>query len=261
MQTRPYTYLFKVSYFGARYKGWAIQKGQPTVQGKLERVFRFVLGNDDFTILGGSRTDSGVSCRHGYFQFFSTEAIDWTVYLASLNENLAGEIQLIEVREINREFNLIEQIEAKTYRYYFSTGSTHSFATAYMATLFAESDIEKMKDAASLFRGEYDFRAFCTPSVNKSNYRREVISCRISVANDFQGEFFPKNQWMMEIKGKGFLHHQVRKIMRAIWYMGLGEWKREDITQRLENPTQDWEKIPAAPAHGLILWETILKTD
>ncbi|WP_144607329.1 tRNA pseudouridine synthase A [Algoriphagus algorifonticola] len=58
MQTRPYTYLFKVSYFGARYKGWAIQKGQPTVQGKLERVFRFVLGNDDFTILGVSRKDS-----------------------------------------------------------------------------------------------------------------------------------------------------------------------------------------------------------
>ena len=49
--------------------------------------------------------------------------------------------------------------------------------------------------------------------------------------------------------------------MRAIWYVGSGEWKREDITQRLENPTQDWEKIPAAPAHGLILWETILKTD
>ncbi|HAZ25452.1 MAG TPA: tRNA pseudouridine(38-40) synthase TruA, partial [Algoriphagus sp.] len=129
MQTRPFTYLFSLSYYGARFKGWAIQKGQPTVQGKLERVFRFVLGNDDFTILGGSRTDSGVSCRHGYFQLFSKEAVDWTIYLASLNENLAGEIQLLEVREVNRDFNLIEQIEAKTYRYYFSTGPTHSFAS------------------------------------------------------------------------------------------------------------------------------------
>ena len=57
MQHKPFSYLFSISYFGARFKGWAKQPEQPTVEGKLERVLRFVLEDRSFTLIGSSRTD------------------------------------------------------------------------------------------------------------------------------------------------------------------------------------------------------------
>lgn len=260
MQSKPFSYLFTVSYFGARFKGWAVQKGQPTIQGKLERVFRFVLGNDDFTILGGSRTDSGVSCREGYFQFFSKEEINWENYLDRLNQNLGGEIKLLGVSETDRSFNLIAGMKSKTYRYFFSNSKIHPFATAFVAEVpGGKIDLSKVNAAAQLFEGKHDFRAFCTLSESKSDYQRNVIHCQISPSNPFEGEFFSEEIWMMEIKGEGFLHHQVRKIMRAIWHVGVGNWSLEEIKARLEHPENNWEKIPPAPANGLFLWDTELQ--
>ncbi|SDC91854.1 tRNA pseudouridine38-40 synthase [Algoriphagus faecimaris] len=260
MQSKPFSYLFTVSYFGARFKGWAIQKGQPTIQGKLERVFRFVLGNEDFTILGGSRTDSGVSCLEGYFQFFSKEEINWENYFDRLNQNLGGEIKLLGVIATERSFNLIAGMKSKTYRYFFSDSILHPFATAFVAEVSeGKLDFSQMNAAAQLFEGEHDFRAFCTLSESKSDYQRSIIHCLISKSDQFSGEFFSRETRMMEIKGEGFLHHQVRKIMRAIWYVGLGYWTLEEISGRLELPEKNWEKIPPAPPNGLFLWKTELQ--
>ena len=68
MQNRPFTYLFRIQYLGLRYHGWQIQQGVKTIQGTLEKTFRYVLGHEDFNILGAGRTDSGVSCLHGAFE-------------------------------------------------------------------------------------------------------------------------------------------------------------------------------------------------
>ncbi|OOG78587.1 tRNA pseudouridine(38-40) synthase TruA [Algoriphagus sp. A40] len=258
MLSRPYSYLFSISYYGARFKGWAVQPGQRTVQGKLEKVLRFVLGNEDFTILGSSRTDAGVSCRSGFVQIFIREKVDLERILSDLNLHLGGEIRLNSVREIPRDFNLIQAVKKKTYRYFFSNSDQfHPFASAFLVNVHGKLDWEKMRESAQLFVGAHDFKAFCTTSEKKTDYFREIFSSRIYRSDEFQGQYFPEETFYFEVTGNGFLHHQVRIMMNAILKVGKGEIAIKEISQRLTNP-ECTEKIAPASANGLVLWETEL---
>ncbi|MFN3999798.1 tRNA pseudouridine(38-40) synthase TruA [Algoriphagus sp.] len=254
MRTRPYSYLFSISYFGARFKGWAKQAGQPTVEGKLERVFRFVLGHDDFSLIGSSRTDSGVSCRAGFLQVFLREKLEFEPLLALLNQNLGGEIRLNTVQEIRRDFNLIQSVKQKTYRYFFSDSeSFHPFASAFLTIVNGINSLDQMQENAELFIGKYDFKAFCKASGTKIDFVREVLSARVFESDIFSTEFSPAKSYCFEVTGTGFLYHQVRKMIYAIWY-----FSPDQIKERLENPEGPWEPVPTASANGLVLWETVL---
>ena len=258
MQSRPYSFLFSISYYGARYKGWAPQPNQPTVQRRLERVLRHVLRHEDFSLIGGSRTDSGVSCLGGYVQVFLREMVDMDFLLPQFNEHLPQDIQLNKVKEVPASFNLIQSVQQKTYRYYFSNSSSfHPFASAFMVNVPENLDWEKMEHACELFIGTHNFKAFCRPSENKTDYQRDVLSSQILSSNEFLRQFFPEEIYFFEITGTGFLHHQVRMMMSAIWQIGKGEMEVSEIQQRFEYPEKH-EKLPPAPANGLILWETIL---
>lgn len=255
MLSRPFSYLFSISYFGARFKGWAKQKGLPTIEGKLERVFRYVLGHENFSFIGSSRTDSGVSCRKGYVQFFMHEPMDFSTLLSELNRNLGGEIRLHAVQTVPRNFNLIRSVSQKTYRYFFSDSDNfHPFASAFMTSVSGINTFEQMQINASQFIGKHDFSAFCKISGNKSDFVREVVEARVFENQEFSDDYFPVGSFCFEVKGTGFLYHQVRKMVNTIWH-----FSPDQIRERLEFPAAGWDSIPAAPANGLVLWDTELK--
>lgn len=262
MQSRPYSYLFSISYFGARYKGWAPQPNQPTVQRRIERVLGHVLGHTDFSLIGASRTDSGVSCKQGYFQLFLKEGANFKNLLEELNTFLPEDIRILDAKEVPFNFNLIGSVEEKTYRYYFSKDPKfHPFASALVTMVNFDLNQEKMSEAAAVFVGENDFWTFCKPSPQKTKYTRDVLSAEVLSSTESFGPFPPEDVFYFEVSGKGFLHHQVRKMMTAIWEVGSGNWELKDINDRLQHPRKEWEQIPPAPANGLILWETKLKED
>ncbi|GMQ31670.1 tRNA pseudouridine(38-40) synthase TruA [Algoriphagus confluentis] len=255
MLSRPCSYLFEISYFGARFKGWAKQKGQPTIEGKLERVFRFVLGHEDFRLIGSSRTDSGVSCRQGFVQLFLREKTDLEPLLPLFNLNLSGEIVLSAVREIPRDLNLIQAVSQKTYRYYFASEQGFpSFASAFITQVDQFDTLEKMEEKARIFVGKLDFRAFCKVSPTKTDFEREVLEAKVYQTKEFEGPFYPEIVYCFEVTGTGFLYHQVRKMVSAIWH-----FPPEEIKERLANPERESPQVPTAPSHGLVLWETLLK--
>ena len=259
LQSRPFTYLFSISYFGARYKGWAPQPNQPTVQRRLERVIRHVLGHEDFSLIGSSRTDSGVSCVGGYVQVFLREKVDMHALLPEFNEHLPQDIHLNSVQDVAASFNLIQSVLQKTYRYYFANSTSfHPFASAFIVNVPEKLNWKLINEACGLFLGKHDFKGFCKPSENKTDYVREVISAGICTSNEFLGQFFPREIYYFEITGTGFLHHQVRMIMSAIWQIGKGEMEISEIEKRFESP-EEFEKLPPAPSNGLVLWETVLE--
>jgi tRNA pseudouridine38-40 synthase len=258
VQSRPFSYLFSISYFGARYKGWAIQPGQATVQGKLEKVLKFVLGHNDFSVLGASRTDAGVSCLGGYVQIFLREKTGMEILLPTINQYLPQDIRLNSVQEVPSNFNLIQSIHQKTYRYFFSNSDEfHPFSSAFLVNIPGQLDWEQMKESSHIFVGKHDFQAFCTPSPNKTDYFREIISAGIYSSNEFLGRYFPQEIFFFEVTGKGFLHHQMRIIMNAIWKVGKGELAMEGLSQRFIS-AENLEKIAPAPPNGLVLWDTDL---
>jgi tRNA pseudouridine38-40 synthase len=257
MLSKPFSYLFSISYFGARFKGWAKQPSQPTVEGKLERVIRYVLEERPFRLIGSSRTDSGVSCRKGYVQLFVKEKIDFQALLETINTHLGGEIRLQDVEPIARDFNLIQSVRQKTYRYFFAAPQhVHPFASAFVSAVPFSNSLDQMQELGGLFVGIHNFKAFCQPSATKTSFERRVEEVRVVEMDEMTFPYAPAPVFMVEVVGQGFLHHQVRKMVYAIW-----NWNAEQIQERLENPERSWTTLPTAPANGLVLWDTVLDLD
>jgi len=253
MQTRPITYLFTIQYLGLRYHGWQRQQGVKTIQGTLERIFRHVLGHEDFNILGASRTDSGVSCLHGAFELFLKEKLDLPGFIQVANENLPPDIRLLEARPVPADFNIIQDVEAKHYGYYFAIGEKpHPFLSAALGYVGKGLDMERMKTGAELFEGKHDFRRFCTQGKQTDDFVRMIQKAEITPLSAAQ-EFWPKeNVYVFRIHGEGFLMHQVRRMAAALFMLGRGEISLTEIQEALES-REKHPFSPKAPAQGLVL--------
>lgn len=259
MQTRPFTYLFTIQYLGLRYHGWQRQQGLKTIQGTLERNFRHVLGHEDFNILGASRTDSGVSCLNGAFELFLKEPLDLTAFIQEANENLPADIRLLDARPVPADFNIIQDVEAKQYGYYFAIGEKpHPFLSGALAYAGKNLDLEKMKTGAALFEGNLDFRRFCTHGKQTDDFVRMIWKAEIT-SLDTEDDFWPKrDMYVFRINGNGFLMHQVRRLAAALFMLGKTEINLLDLQNALKS-TDKHPFSPKAPAQGLVLEEVTFK--
>jgi len=253
MQSRPFTYLFTIQYLGLRYHGWQRQQGVKTIQGTLERIFRHVLGHEDFNILGASRTDSGVSCLHGAFELFLKENLDHFAFIQAANENLPSDIRLLDGILVSADFNIIQDVEAKRYGYYFAIGEKpHPFLSGALVYGGKELDLERMRTGAALFEGRHDFRRFCTQGKQTDDFVRLIRKAEVTPLASEQ-DFWPKEDiYVFRIYGEGFLMHQVRRMAAALFMLGKGEISLPEIHDALISPEKH-PFCPKAPAQGLVL--------
>lgn len=259
MQTKPFTYLITIQYLGLRYHGWQRQPGVKTIQGTLERIFRHVLGHEDFNILGASRTDSGVSCLQGAFELFLKNNVDLSAFIPAANEHLPSDIRLLEGRPVPPDFNIIQDVVAKQYGYYFAMGDKpHPFLSAALAYVGEDMNLEQMKAGAALFEGSHDFRRFCTQGKQTDDFVRLIRKVEIAPL-DGEHDFWPKKDvYVFRIVGEGFLMHQVRRMVAAVFMVGKGEISllalRDAINSSEKSPFN-----PKAPANGLVLESVMFK--
>lgn len=261
MQTRPHTYLFWIQYLGFRYHGWQKQPNIKTVQGRLERVTRYVLGHENFTILGAGRTDSGVSCERGAFELFNIEPLDINQFIIEANISLPDDIRILEGQKVGSKFNIIQDVQEKEYRYYFTPGvKPHPFIAGNIVWIPGHLDIDLMLEAAKLFIGEHDFRRFCTKGKNTDNYTRTIFESGILNSDGFSGSYYPINIYCFRVKGSGFLMHQVRMMVNALFQVGMGKITAEEISDALIS-LDDTPFIGKAPANGLVLHEVVFDVE
>ena len=69
------TYRLGLTYEGTRFKGWARQPGQRTVQGEVERALGVVLGEPARLSVAG-RTDAGVHALAQVASFAARAGLD-----------------------------------------------------------------------------------------------------------------------------------------------------------------------------------------
>lgn len=254
MQSRPHTYLFRIQYLGLRYHGWHVQKGVKTIQGILEKTFRYVLGHEDFNVLGASRTDSGVSCLNGAFELFLREPVDIDDVTFNLNLNLPTDIRILNGRKVPPDFNIIQDVAFKQYGYYFAMGEKpHPFLAGSLAFAGDGLDLMAMQKGATIFQGKQDFRRFCTHGKQTEDFVRELSMSEI--VSSMPDPFWPNNEtYVFRVRGKGFLMHQVRRMMTALIMLGKGEISITDLVEALHSQEKS-PLIPKAPANGLVLEE------
>ncbi|GAB3661790.1 tRNA pseudouridine(38-40) synthase TruA [Echinicola sediminis] len=260
MKSKPYTYLFYIQYLGFRYHGWQKQPGVKTIQEMLQRSLKGWLGHEDFNILGAGRTDAGVSCMKGAFELFSAEELkDLDGLLQGMNEYLPDDIKLLSVERVGSDFNIIQDVKEKEYRYHFSFGAKpHPFSSPFTVVFPEALDCSKMQAGAKLFEGERDFRNFCTKPKPETVFLRTIFRSELV-------EAAPKNEaweiheptYSFRVRGKGFLRNQVRLMMGALYDLGKGKLSLEELDRALEGKMDVLPLSRRAPARGLVLQEVV----
>lgn len=255
MQKNRYYYLIQLQYLGFRYSGWQKQPNQKTIEGMLAKTLRFVLSDTKFKILGAGRTDSKVSALDANFELFVEESsiTDFDVFLFEFNKNLPPDIKALTIKEVDAEFNVIQDSKTKEYVYLFSYGQkNHPFCAPFLANVIEDLDIELMKKGASLFVGTHNFKTYTARPQENTTFTRSIALCEIKENTLLNANFFPKNSFALHIMGEGFIRYQVRMIMGALILLGKRQLSLDDIGKSLKED-YDGQISYVAPGSGLLL--------
>ncbi len=236
-------YKMLIEYDGSRYYGWQRQPEHETIQGKLEKVLSLMC-QEEVEVIGAGRTDAGVHAR-GMTANASMHT-DLTVeeICAYLNRYLPDDIAVKEVREASPRFHARYNAMGKTYHYTCYDGDVKPvFDRKYVNRLEEKPDLERMRQAAELLKGEHDFRNFCVNPRKKKSTVRYVDKIDIVRKGDYITFIF---------HGNGFLQNMVRIMVGTLLEVGCGRMTCRQVAEVLE--TKERQKAgPTAPAQGLCL--------
>ncbi len=236
-------YKFIIEYDGSRYFGWQNQPDKNTIQGKLESVLSIMCGKD-VEVIGAGRTDGGVHAKAMVANAFLETESSCEEIRDYMNRYLPEDIAVKEVREAAPRFHARYNAKGKTYCYTCYDGDVKPvFDRKYYTPLEGKPDVELMRQAAEILKGEHDFKNFCTnPRMKKSTVR-----CVDKIEIVRHGGYLYFN-----IHSEGFLQNMVRIMVGTLLEIGYGRMTTEQLKEVLNSPEKQ-KAGPTAPAQGLCL--------
>ncbi|MFC0605657.1 tRNA pseudouridine(38-40) synthase TruA [Winogradskyella pulchriflava] len=255
MFEKRFYYLIKIQYLGYRFHGWQKQPDVKTIHLMIDRTLKYILGEKRFKTLGAGRTDAMVSANEAALELFiyNHSITDFDEFLALFNHNLPQDIRALSIKEVDKDFNVIQDSKLKEYHYVFSEGQkNHPFCAPIMTTILEPLDVELMKQGAKLFEGNHNFKTYCYKATDKGEYVRDIVSSEIVDNTIYTANFFPEKSYVFKVIGKGFMRNQIRLMFGCLIKLGRGEVSLDYIKNSLkEDSTEVMDYI--APASGLIL--------
>lgn len=236
-----------LAYDGRPFRGFAAQRGLPTVAGALTTTLERTLGAPIDLVVAG-RTDAGV---HAWGQVVSFDApagsFDPVGLQRSLNRQLAPTIVIREVAEAAADFHARFSATARRYRYSVLNrpwGDPFLAATTWHVP--EPLDLGALRLACDPLVGEHDFTSFCrTPKGQpEASLVRRVAEARWTVAGD--------GLLWFEIEATSFCQQMVRAVVGTVVAMGTGRRRAGEMSGILVRRRRAAaERV--APAHGLCL--------
>jgi tRNA pseudouridine38-40 synthase len=232
-----------LAYDGTAYRGFQLQPGEDTIQGRLESALA-QMAKEPVRVTAAGRTDSGVHARAQVIHFVLPRPIPPQGILEGLNSMLPDDIRVHAVDEAEDNFHARFDARSKTYRYYLDRSKVPSplrcrFTLHYPYPL----DREALESGAARFLGERDFAAFRASSCTA---RTTVRRCTASTFREEGAEL------VYEIEASGFLHHMVRNVVGTLLEVGRGKRDPSAIDALFASRERS-QAGPTAPAKGLHL--------
>ena len=177
-------YKLTIQYDGTRYNGWQRQGNtENTIQGKLNEIIGRYLG-EEMDIAGSGRTDAGVHALGQVANFKTRKCLDRDHFLKEINDYLPHDIRITKVESVDERFHARLSAVSKTYEYVIDNGSVSDvFARKYSYRLEEKLDVERMRRAAELLTGTYDYLSFCGNKKFKKSSVRTVTDISITEAD------------------------------------------------------------------------------
>lgn len=232
-----------VAYDGTNYCGWQVQDNGITIEEVLNRELSDLL-KEDITVIGASRTDSGVHALGNVAVFDTETRIPPEKISFALNQRLPEDIRIQESCQVADDFHPRFCDTIKTYEYkIWNARFPNPIVRLYSKFVYYKIDMDKMQEAANYLVGEHDFKSFCSTRTQVENTVRTVTEISFRREGDMI---------IMKICGTGFLYNMVRIIMGTLLKCGMGMYEPEYVKEILE--ACDRQKAgPKAEACGLTL--------
>lgn len=231
-----------LAYDGTRFRGWAKNAGQRTVEGVLVEALGRVLAEAPKLSVAG-RTDAGVHARRQVASFVAHDDVDFERLQRSINGILAPEIVAGDVRRAPEGFNARFSATAREYRYRIDTEPwPDPFEARFVWHRPGELAVTSMREAARFLLGEHDFASFCRRPQSGGTIRRLE---RLSIAR-------VGDRIDISARANAFLHQMVRALVGTLVSVGDGRLDADAVHEILE--ARNRRRTPQmAPAHGLTL--------
>jgi tRNA pseudouridine38-40 synthase len=235
-----------LAYDGTRFRGWARNAGQRTVEGVLSDALGRALGSAPRLSVAG-RTDAGVHARGQVVSFAAADDVDLERLQRSINGMLAPEIVATEIRRAADGFDARFSASAREYRYRIETGAwPDPFDARFVWHRPGELSLAAMRTATRPLIGEHDFASFCRRPQSGGTVRRLE---RLSVTRS-------GDRVEINARANAFLHQMVRTMVGTLVAVGDGRLEPGSVREILS--ARDRSRTPQmAPAHGLTLERVI----
>jgi tRNA pseudouridine38-40 synthase len=235
-----------IEYDGTNYCGWQIQPNGVTVQEVLEEGLRKLLG-EPVRLRASGRTDAGVHAKGMVAVFSTTRTLPLAAFSHGLNNLIPPDIAIRSVEEVPPSFNPRADAVGKLYRYTILNVPTRSPLNRCTSWLIKEYlDLSAMRDAALLFIGEHDFRAFQAANCAARTTVRTITGLEITA--DQEGFI------TIDVRGTGFLRNMVRIMVGTLVAVGREKMGPGNVATLLTEGDRSMAGA-TAPPQGLCLME------
>jgi tRNA pseudouridine38-40 synthase len=234
-------HFIQLSYNGANYAGWQIQKNATSVQETLNKALSILLREEIYCV-GAGRTDTGVHAAEMFAHFDAAGQINATDLVYRLNKFLPEDIAIDEIFEVNPDAHARFSATSRSYQYYITTKkSPFKNKTTWFMPLAL--DVEAMNFAAKQLLGEHDFGAFA-----RSNTQTKTNICNVTEAFwQVQGDMLVFN-----VSANRFLRNMVRAVVGTLVDVGQNKLSIDGFSAVMNSQNRA-EAGSSAPAHGLYL--------
>lgn len=234
-----------IAYDGTNYCGWQVQPNGITIEEVINKALQKLTG-EEISVIGASRTDSGVHAMGNVAVFDTETTIPPEKIAVSLNQRLPEDIVIVKSEEVPLDFHPRYCDCSKTYEYHI-INTRIPVPTKRLTNYFVSYvlDIDKMRRAASYLVGEHDFVSFCNVRTDVENTVRTITALDIITDGD---------EITIRITGNGFLYNMVRIIVGTLIRVGRGFYEPEQVKEILEAKDRKAAGV-TAPAHGLMLMQ------
>jgi tRNA pseudouridine38-40 synthase len=232
-----------LEYDGARYAGWQLQPGLPTIQDFVQRALAAVADHPVVVTCAG-RTDSAVHATGQVGHFDTTASRPMRGWVLGANSHLPPDIAMHWSIEVDSGFHARHTALARSYRYCILQRATRpALLRERVWWVRTPLDAAAMHEAAQHLTGEHDFSSFRAAECQSATALRRIDS--ISVTAD--GPLVA-----IEVTANAFLHHMVRNIAGTLFEVGTGDRRPSWVADTLASRNRTRAGI-TAPACGLYL--------
>lgn len=240
-------YVLTLAYDGTEYAGWQRQKNALSVQETLETALFSALGVQA-RMTGSGRTDAGVHAAGQTCHFDAELSVPAEKIPDCLNRFLPASVRVIDGKEAKATFDCNRSAKRKTYCYsLYVSPREMPLKERYAVRVETAPSIELLKNAAQLFEGEHDFKAFCASGSSVKTTVRTVYFVRVEESESYGGR-----DLKIYVCGNGFLYNMVRTMVGELLDIANGKRTRESL--ELAYQTGKRELLgKTMPAKGLTL--------